>query len=374
MHATHFDHLVQSCAASATRRGVFRLLAILPLSGPGAFLAEESAAAKRHHRTTQHHHGARRDQLQEQRKKKKKKKCASAGQAVSKKRKSCCAGLVRDGSGVCGSATASAPSPLSPPPPAPGCTPATCAPNVCGSMADGCGGTLSCGGCAGTSLCLSTTCQVCDVCPSGCLFSSVQAAIDAASSGETIRICAGVYTEDLTIGQSLSLLGAGDGNGVGNTILRGSGTTVAVNILEVQSVALERLRITGGASNEFGAGIRTTADTLTLTDCTITGNRATGTSLDGGGIATFGNLELINTLVTGNTAGKRGGGIFSFFNTTVTLDAASRVAGNQASLTNSDNGGGIFNNGGAVRLSNADNVSGNTPDNCGGTVVPLCSS
>ena len=33
------------------------------------------------------------------------------------------------------------------------CIPSTCAPNACGSVPDGCGGTLSCGGCLGNSLC-----------------------------------------------------------------------------------------------------------------------------------------------------------------------------------------------------------------------------
>ena len=75
-------------------------------------------------------------------------------------------------------------------------------------MPDGCGGTLSCG-CAGTTVCLGGTCQPCDVCPSGCFFTSLQAAIDAAAPGETIQLCAGIYDGDIVINQSVSLIGAG---------------------------------------------------------------------------------------------------------------------------------------------------------------------
>jgi hypothetical protein len=202
----------------------------------------------------------------------------------------------------------------------------------------------------------------------------VAQALAAASSGETIRICPGLYRDDLVIDKSLTLIGAGDGNGAGSTILKGSGTKRVVNITDVPAVALERVRITGGATSELGGGIRNSAESLTLTGCTITGNMSTntGVSSGGGGLFNFGNVKLINSRVTGNTAVSKGGGIFTWFNTTVTLDAASRVTGNQANLTNANSGGGIFNNGGTVTLSSADNVSGNTPDNCGGNSVPLC--
>lgn len=46
------------------------------------------------------------------------------------------------------------------------------------------------------------------VCPSGCPFSKIQAALDAAKDGETITVGPGVYRENLKITKSVSLVGA----------------------------------------------------------------------------------------------------------------------------------------------------------------------
>ena len=53
------------------------------------------------------------------------------------------------------------------------------------------------------------------VCATGCAYSTIQSAIDAATSGATIEVGAGIYTEKLTIGKSLSLIGIGDSSDQG---------------------------------------------------------------------------------------------------------------------------------------------------------------
>ena len=42
-----------------------------------------------------------------------------------------------------------------------------------------------------------------DVCPSGCSYSSIQAAITAASPGDRILVSAGTYSENITIDKSV---------------------------------------------------------------------------------------------------------------------------------------------------------------------------
>ncbi len=332
MDETRVDALARAVGAGSSRRVLLAglrggLLAMLSLARGGA-----DAVAK---------------------KKRKKKKCAKAGQPTSKKRKKCCKGLVKDGTGVCAAA----------------CTPATCAPTACGSVPDGCGGTLSCGGCsAPTPLCISQTCQPCDVCASGCFYDAVQPAIDAALAGETIRLCPGIYAGNLLIDRSLTLIGAGDGNGAGNTILQGTGMNPAVFIDDLaDSVTLQHLRITGnGTSSALGGGILVGGGTLELIACTVTGN----TAFYGGGIFNRGTLILTESVITDNLATEFGGGIYN--DGTVTIDDASRVTGNNADLTDPDSrGGGIYNDGGTVTLSNTENVTGNSPDNCApnGTVA-----
>jgi predicted outer membrane repeat protein len=294
--------------------------------------------------------------------KKKKKKCAKSGQAP-KKGKKCCKGLGKDGAGRC-----------APP---------------------------------------------CEVCADGCFFSTVQEAIDLADPGQTIRLCAGVFDENILINKNLTLIGAGDGSGAGNTILRGLGTNSVVRVTNsVSTATLKGLRITGGAWGTLGGGISSHADALTVTDCTVTGNTSTtngggifsfaalvlnsstvsgnGTNYRGGGILANGTLEVTNSTITDNWA-ESGGGVFNDGHTltltnstvsentasdsgggiynedgTVVFDAASRVTGNEAE---DSNGGGIYTIGGEVSLNKPANVADNTPDNCGGpNPVDLCAN
>src|SRR5215218_2894934 len=85
-------------------------------------------------------------------------------------------------------------------------------------------------------------CQACHVCTSGCRFSTVQSAIDAANVGDTIVICPGTYVENLTIARDVRLSGGADASGVSVTTLQGTGTASVVTA-KTANVALQRLRI-----------------------------------------------------------------------------------------------------------------------------------
>lgn len=192
----------------------------------------------------------------------------------------------------------------------------------------------------------------CDVCPSGCPFASVQAAINAAKPGATIRICCGTYTESLQITKNLTLAGNCSPS---RPALQGTG---AARVLTVSggTVSLQGLLITGGRG-----GIANSA-TLTMTGCLVSGNHALG---EGGGIDNVAMLTLRDCEISGNTASTSGGGIANNGGT-VALEDGTTVIGNQAI-----SGGGIYNNGpintggpGTSTCSGGSSVSGNIPTNC----------
>jgi hypothetical protein len=193
----------------------------------------------------------------------------------------------------------------------------------------------------------------------------------------TILVCPGTYVENagdnssgVRIVRSLSLIGAGDGgDDATNTILRPQFTNRSVVLVPSGSgnptVALEGLRITGG-SGANGRGINLgDSCVVNITACTITDNH---TDAFGAGINLVDNVQLTltNTHVTANSTTFTGGGIdASGSNNIVTLDADSRVTGNQAQ--NSPNsGGGIFASPGTVNLPSVDNVTDNEPNDCRG--------
>jgi hypothetical protein len=203
----------------------------------------------------------------------------------------------------------------------------------------------------------------------------VQAAVADSGGPTTIRICPGAYTETITIGRALTLIGAGQGTGAGDTVLHGAGSSVVTINAGVGAVTLQGLRITGGSSDN-GAGVWHQGATLTMTGCTITDNHAAGNIANGGGLQNAtGAMTLTNCTVSGNSANAdttplenaEGGGIANLGETLLL---------NNTSVTGNDtngSGGGIFNEGVAL-LQNGSSVTGNTPDNCGGpNTVPGCS-
>jgi hypothetical protein len=82
------------------------------------------------------------------------------------------------------------------------------------------------------------------------------------------------------------------------TIIDGGGITISSARVHVNP---SRLTITNGGSGVSNVGI------LTISNCTITGNRAW---LFGGGIFNAQILAILNTTLNGNSA-PRGGGIFN---------------------------------------------------------------
>ena len=326
MDTLRFDLLAKALAHAGTRRCVLRLLAALPLAGVATLFGKESDAARRHHRTLRHHRDKQRGQVQEQRKHKKHKKKRKTPSSLVSPSPTCaqtCAGC---------------------------CTGESC---QTGNNEAACGANgAPCAVCSGVQwTCQSGACQ-CDVCDHGCAYDSVQAAVADAAGPTTIRICAGTYHEDVTIDRHLTLIGAGDGDGPGDTILKGTGNGSVITVNPQLNVTLQALRITGG--NAPGGGIYTTLlDTVTLRHCTVSGNMASV----GGGIFIRGTLTLDASHVTANEAAQ-GGGIYCQFtnpNSVVTLQNGSTVTKNTANT-----GGGISSASCQLTLLSGSSVNGNT--------------
>jgi hypothetical protein len=242
------------------------------------------------------------------------------------------------------------------------------------------------------------------VCPSGCAFTQVAAAVAAASDGDTISIAPGTYSGGFTIDVSIKLAGAGPGR----TTISGGGPVLTIGQIFAASeptVSIEGVTITGGVTrtspesvpctgkedvwaagggievppstdpggacdhNDFGGGA-----TVTITNSVITGNQVAPSDTVsgflripaawafGGGIDTSGSLTLANTIVSDNRVGSvsglsalatfaEGGGIFSgtgdlaITNSTI---GGSTIGGNQADVSGNGilaDGAGLVSNG-----------------------------
>src|SRR5215213_3813693 len=286
MDSTRFDTLLAALSAAPSRREALRLLG-------GLALAErfgQTAARAKHE----------------------KKKCAKVGHTTSKKRKKCCKGLGKDETGRCAARSSS-------------CTPTTCPPASCGSMPDGCGGMLRCGGCPANQLCLrSNVCQLWSITCTGTPTECGNTLQEALQTGGTFYVCPGIYRGGFAPTDVVTLIGAGEGDDpASNTILDANGAGRVLTIPPGLPVTLERLQIARGRVTTAGAtggGILHQGTTLRMTECTVSAN------------------NLINP----TTATTLGAGIFVDPSSTLDLTRCT-VSNNSNNISGLDgNGGGIY--------------------------------
>ena len=204
-------------------------------------------------------------------------------------------------------------------------------------------------------------------------------AISLASSGDTIMVAASTYTENLTIGISLSIAGSG----AATTIVDGGGTYTVIAISNSGAqVTLSKLTIRHGTS-QFGGGIHNSGK-LTINNSILSGNKSSNSCTNlcpssGGGIFNNGGtLAINNSTLTENTASisctgqchSQGGGIFNnggtlaIINSTLSTNIASASCPFRGAFCTGD-GGGIFNYGGALMISRS-TINGNSANAGGG--------
>jgi hypothetical protein len=225
-------------------------------------------------------------------------------------------------------------------------------------------------------------------------YSTLQAALNAAGDGDTIRIGPGTFVGGVTILHSVTLAGV-DAHA---SKIAGGGPVVTIgSTSQAPTVTIANLTITGGVtttnphapecgldvpvcgpgypeSTAIGGGIETFAGTtVTLRASIVTGNRATPAHTtssvkatcqngpcpaafgDAAGIDVWGTMTLLDSTVSDNHASapaqSNGGGIAVHSGASLSLQG-SRVTGNSAAATAPTgrfvSGGGIFVNGGAT--------------------------
>jgi parallel beta-helix repeat protein len=126
------------------------------------------------------------------------------------------------------------------------------------------------------------------VCPSGCDYSSIKAAIFAASPGDVVLVQSGRYYDHLNIQKNIELRGIDSGNGMPILDATGSGSPVTIS---ADGVVVEGLRLMNGGPDS--AGILVLSDECVIRkndasnnyigihlvgskNCTVQGNIASG--------------------------------------------------------------------------------------------------
>jgi parallel beta-helix repeat protein len=118
---------------------------------------------------------------------------------------------------------------------------------------------------------------------------TIQAAINIASSGDTILVASGTYRENLIINKSLSIVGENRTT----TIIDGNGSDNAVSISS-GNVSIESLTITNTALGHSGVGIHVSRSTGVVVGDTEITNTNNGLTLDLSSNGAFSNDVIAN--------------------------------------------------------------------------------
>ncbi len=209
-------------------------------------------------------------------------------------------------------------------------------------------------------------------------FTSVQSAVNATESDETVHIAGGTYLEgeEIVIPRDMTM----SGDGANATILSGATTHRVLSTPGVSNISLtiSDLTVSGGAADS-GGGFFSNHSDLNLYRLHFTGNTVSGSggaialmegrfrvydctfsdnsAVNGGAIwGDDSNARVFNTTFSGNTASQNGGACY-FPNFTVVI-FNSTFAGNSAG----NFGGGVYNNAFGIAMDNTILVGNTAPE------------
>lgn len=170
---------------------------------------------------------------------------------------------------------------------------------------------------------------------------TISGALLKASAGEVIEVAAGTYTaagtEVVLLDRNITLSGGWDAtfaaqNGV--SALDGQSERRGISVNAGVTATVMRFQIQHGAGEEGGSGILNGGGSLTLSDCVIRGNSATGDP--GGGILNQGGTLVINRSTVMENVAAFGAGIYVAAGSVTVIDS---TVGNNTSAAS---GGGIY--------------------------------
>jgi hypothetical protein len=226
------------------------------------------------------------------------------------------------------------------------------------------------------------------VCPNGCAYSSIQAAVDAASDGDVIKVATGTYTgvsaragvtQVVYINKSVTIQGGYTTAFTEPPNPKANSTTLDAReqgrVLYITgniSPTVEGLRITGGYVKASGGGIYNKDADLALINTIITNNISSGINwpdgLGGGMYIETGSVVLSEVQIISNSASYKGGGM-CVWGGSVTLNGGQIINNTANGPTYWDGGGGMFVLGSAT-LSGGQIIS-NSASHGGGLYVYL---
>ena len=104
------------------------------------------------------------------------------------------------------------------------------------------------------------------VCPGGCDYTSIQAAIDVANPRDAIEVHSGTYREIVVVNKQLTLTGLDTGSGIPIVDAGGSGSAITLSADGITLDGVEAINA-GGINPAWNAGIKVTSNYNILKIC-----------------------------------------------------------------------------------------------------------